>query len=62
MQKPESAYISRLLGVKKGCPEAEQPEITMLYSVYFLTFFERRASRIIWNISSAAGIAKRMAK
>lgn len=46
-QKPENAYISRLLDIKKSCPEAEQPENTMLYSVYFSAFFERRASRII---------------
>ena len=34
-------------GDKKGCSETEQPENTMLYSVYFSAFFERRASRII---------------
>ena len=47
MQKAESAYISRLPEIKKGCSETEQPENTMLYSVYFSAFFERRASRII---------------
>ena len=47
MQKAESAYISRLPEIKKAVPKRNSLKITMLYSVYFLTFFERRASMII---------------